>query len=104
MTKMPLILAAALVPVGIIAAFLIYPLAIGAEELTRWQTIVFSNKTAMFFMVLGMIGLLGGIYYGRAKTRKKKIIVAVLTATIYLLVGWQISTIVPFDIAVTYGG
>ena len=100
----PLILGAALIPVGIIAALLTQPLAIGAEELTRWQTIVFTNKTAMFFMVLGMNGLLGGIYYGRAKTRKKKIIVAVLTATIYLLVGWQISTIVPFDIAVTYGG
>ena len=99
-----LILGAVLIPIGIIAALLTQPLATGAEELVRWQTIVFGNKTAMFFMVLGMIGLLGGIYYGRAKTLRGKALVAIATGTIYLLVGWRIALLSPFDIALNYGG
>ena len=93
-----------LVLVGLAASFLVHPLATGAEELVRWQTIVFSNKTSMFFLVLGMIGLLGGIYYGRAKTPRGKALVAIATSTIYLLVGWRISLLSPFDIALNYGG
>lgn len=88
-----------LVPIGFAAATLVHPLAIGAEELTRWQTVTFGNKTAMFFMVLGMIGLLGGIYWGRAHSLPMKVAVALATATIFLLAGWRMSLMSPFDIA-----
>ena len=93
-----------MIPIGVAASFLVHPLATGAEELTRWDTVAFGNKTAMYFMVLGMIGLLGGIYYGWAKTPRGKVAVALATATVYLLAGWRISLLAPFDIALNYGG
>jgi len=88
-----------LVPIGFVAAILVHPLAIGAEELVRWQTIVFGNKTAMYFMILGMIGLLGGIYWDRTKSPWGKAMVALVTGAVYLLAGWRMSLMSPFDIA-----
>lgn len=88
-----------LVPVGLVAAILVHPLATGAEELTRWQTIIFANKTAMFFMVLIMIAFAGGIYRQRAHSLPAKATIVVATAIIFLLVGWRMSLMSPFDIA-----
>lgn len=88
-----------LVPVGLVATLLMHPLATGAEELTRWQTIIFANKTAMFFMVLIMIALAGGIYRQRAHSLPAKAAVIFITAVIFLVVGWRMSLMSPFDIA-----
>lgn len=88
-----------MMPVGLIAALLTQPLAVGAEELVRWQTIVFANKTAMYFMVLGGIGVVGGLYWQRAKTAQKRVAVIGITATLLILAAWRMSLLSPFDIA-----
>lgn len=94
-----IILAWLLVPIGLVAALLVHPLATGAEELTRWQTIIFANKTAMFFMVLIMIALAGGICRQRAHSLPAKAAIMVITAAVFLVVGWRMSLMSPFDIA-----
>jgi len=99
MSKLSLVLGIALIPVGLAAAVLVHPLATGAEELVRWQTIVFANKTALYFMLLMAIGGLGGYYWGRVHSPISKVAVACTTVTIFLLVGWMMSLMSPFDIA-----
>jgi hypothetical protein len=68
----------ALVPVGLLGAVLLFPLASGQEGLTRWASIEISNKNAMYFMVPVLIALVYSGYYRRQTTLRGKIIVEVV--------------------------
>lgn len=92
-------LGVAMIFVGVLAALAAHPLFIGAEELTRWDTVTFGNKTALFFLVLILIGAQGGLYCTRAKSWKGRVAVIGITATLFLVSGWAMSMNMPFDIA-----
>ena len=90
----------AMFPIGLVAVILAHPLATGGEELTRWDTVAFGNKTALFFMVLAGIAAVGSLYYNRAYSIPGKVAVVVTTVIVFLLAGWRMSLLTPFDIAV----
>ena len=94
-----IISAVSLIPVGLVAAVLVHPLATGAEELTRWDTVAFGNKTAMYFMVLGGIGVVGGLYWGKLRSPLSRAGLVVGIGLALVLAAWRMSLQSPFDIA-----
>jgi len=67
----------------------------GAVELTRWNSLVISNKTALFFMVMMTIAGFGG-YVSSKFTGKKKTMILAITYSIVFITGYVMSKAVPF--------
>jgi hypothetical protein len=93
------LLALILFPAGLIFARFAQPLFTGQEELVRWQTIVFSNKTMMYFIVLGGWGWLGAWAAARRPQGWQRWAAWGATAAGAVALAWMMSLIVPFDIA-----
>jgi peptidoglycan/LPS O-acetylase OafA/YrhL len=92
------ILGGAALVIGWLFAVLALPLYTGTEELTRWDTMAFANKTALYFLLLGGIGLIGGVQMARTKKPLAKAALMAATMGAVVLVAAVLSTLTPFGI------
>jgi len=90
--------ALALIPAGITAHRLLWTMVTGGEELTRWNTVDFANKTGMFFIVVGGLGWLGSVYWERQHSTLGKAVVGVVTLAAVIIAGWVMSQQTPFNV------
>ena len=91
--KIPL---AFLVPLSLIAAFFASKLNTGAWELSRWDTHLLSNMTALYFGILVCVGGVGGYLASKQKTKRRKVITNALTLVFVLVLVQVLGRFMPF--------
>ena len=91
--KIPL---AFLVPASLAAAFFASKLNTGAWELSRWDTHLLSNMTALYFGILVCVGGVGGYLASKQKTKRRKVITNALTLVFVLVLVQVLGRFMPF--------
>lgn len=85
-----------LVPASLVLAYFASKINTGAWELSRWDTHVLSNMTALYFGILMCVGGMGGYVASRQKTKRRKVIVNASTLAIVLLLVQVLGRFAPF--------
>lgn len=93
MTKVLLTL---LIPLSLALAYFASNVNTGAWELSRWDSHVLSNMTAMYFGILMCAGGMGGYVASRQKTKRRKMIMNISTLVVVLLLANVLGRFMPF--------
>ncbi len=83
------------IPLWVFLAWKAKAVTTGSVELTRWDSIVISNKTFLFFFVLTAIGGFGG-YLSTKVPKKRKVYVLAATYALVFTTGYIMAQAQPF--------